>query len=237
MLPLQQLQELGLSPDRETLRKRLAEAANALGFGLFSAMLIRGTLGSPNAWFEVIANPSAAYQDAMNDLGDTLRDPVMGALRSSALPVVYDQKTYADAGVMDLWDAQAPFGYRSGVACSVHESSHLEAFMFGVDGEALPQGQMGRMRLTAAMQMLTVHAQSAMQRIFTPAAAGAPVLEDDELECLRWARDGYTVWQIGDRLSISSANVQHHQRRAMQKTGATSVSGAVLRCIQGGLID
>lgn len=238
MLPLQQLQDLGLSPDRATLRKRLEAAANDLGFGLFSAMLIRGALGSPNAWFDVIANPPPAFQDAMNDLGDTLRDPVMGALCTSVMPVVYDQATYVQAGVTDLWDAQAPFGYRGGVACSVQEQSHLESFMFGVDrAEALPSDPVGRLKLVAAMQMVTVHAQAAMQRLATPEPAGAPVLADIELECLRWAKDGYTVWQVGDRLSISAVDVQRHQRAAARKTGASSVPGAVLRCIQGGLID
>jgi DNA-binding CsgD family transcriptional regulator len=238
MLPLQQLQDLGLSPDLSTLRRRLEEASNALGFGLFTAMLIRGALGKPSASIDVIANPTAGFVDAMNDLGDALRDPVTTALRTGAMPVVYDQSTYCQAGVMDLWDAQAPFGYRCGIACSTHEPSHLESFMFGVDRpDALPTDLVGRMRLTGAVQMLTLHAQAAMQRIFTPAPSGAPVLDDVELECLKWARDGYTVQKVSDRLVISSVEVRHRQRSAVRKTGASSLQGAVLRCIQGGLID
>lgn len=50
MLPLQQLIDLGLAQNRDSLRRHLERAAADLGFGLFSAVLIRGELGSQNAW-------------------------------------------------------------------------------------------------------------------------------------------------------------------------------------------
>jgi DNA-binding CsgD family transcriptional regulator len=237
MLPLQQLIDLGLAGDRDSLQRRLERAAADLGFGRFSAVLIRGSLGSQNAWLAGIGNTPAEYSAAMNSLQDALRDPVLTALRSSIAPVQYDQALYVGAGAADLWDLQAPYGYRAGVACTVHETSHLEQFMFGVDGDALPHEQTGRIALTAAVQLLTVYAQSAMQRIFTPAPSGSPVLADDELEPLRWAKDAYTVHQIGDKLSISSVHVEHKLRQTARKLGVSSVPAAVLRCIEGGLID
>ena len=229
--------DLGLAEDRDSLRRHLARAVADLGFGLFSAVLIRGALGSKNAWLAGVGNPPAGYLDAHDSLDDTLRDPVMTSLRSRVAPVLYDQALYVDGGAADLWDLQAAYGYRSGIACTVHETSHLEQFMFGVDCDALPKGRALRVALTAAVQLLTVYAQSAVQRIFTPAPSSTPVLEDQELEPLRWAKDGYTVHQIGDKLSISSANVQHRLRRATQKLAVNSVPAAVLRCVQGGLID
>lgn len=237
MLPLQQLIDLGLAQDRDSLRRHLERAAADLGFGRFSAVLIRGALGSDKAWLAGLGNTPPEYSAAMNSLDDALRDPVLNALRTSIAPVLYDQALYVDAGVADLWDLQAPYGYRCGVACTVHEASHLEQFMLGVDGDALPKDPVDRMSVTASVQLLTVYAQSAMQRIFTPAPSGAPVLDDDELEPLRWAADAYTIHQIGDKLSISSVHVQRKLRKATKKLGASSVPGAVLRCIQGGLID
>ncbi len=238
MLPLQQLIDLGLAEDRDSLRRQLARAAADLGFGLFSAVLIRGALGSKNAWLAGVGNPPTAYLEAQYSLDDTLRDPVMSSLRSKIAPVLYDQTLYVDGSAADLWDLQAAYGYRCGVACTVHEASHLEQFMFGVDRpDALPMDLVGRISLTAAMQLLTVYAHSAMQRIFTPAPSGSPVLDDDELEPLRWAKDAYTVQQIGDKLLISSVHVQHKLRQATKKLGVSSVPAAVLRCIEGGLID
>lgn len=238
MLTQQQLLDLGLAPDKASLRQHLTRAAHELGFGLFSAALIRGDMKSGRAGIEVVSNPPEAYVDAANSLSDALRDPVMTALRRSVQPVLYDQSTYTSAGVADLWDMQSPFGYRCGVASAVHEPSHMESFMLGFDRpDALPADLVGRIRMTAAVQMVTVHALAAMQRLCTPQSSGSPVIDDDELEVLRWAKDAYSVSQIGDKLLISTVEVQHRQRSAARKLGASSVQGAVLRCIEGGLID
>jgi LuxR family quorum-sensing transcriptional regulator LasR/LuxR family quorum-sensing system transcriptional regulator CciR len=238
MLSQQQLLDLGLSPDVDTLRSRLTSAAHELGFGLFSAVLIRGAMGSANAWMLGVGNTPDAYVVAQQSLSDALRDPVIRALRSNIVPVLYDQSTYVEAGAVDLWDLQASFGYRCGVACSVHEPSHLEQFLLGFDRpDALPIDPVVRMRLQAAVQMVTLHAQSALQRISTPTPAGSPVLDAGELESLRWAKDGYTAWQVGQRMVISQPEVARRQRSAARKLGASSVQGAVLTCIQGGLID
>lgn len=238
MLPRQQLLDLGLAPDLASLRRQLVTAAEDLGFGLVTALLVRGDLRSGNAWLKKIVNTPAGFEEAQNSLDDALRDPVMEGLMAGPTPVLYDQALYVDAGVPDLWDLQAPFGYRAGVACSVHEPSHLEQFMLGVDRpDALPADAVGRLRLTAGVQLLTVHAQAAMQHLLTPASAAEPELCDAELDCLRWAREGYTVWQTGERLAISPAQVRQRRTSAARKLGASSTTGAVLRCIQGGLID
>lgn len=109
--------------------------------------------------------------------------------------------------------------------------------MLGVDGDDLPEDSAGRLRLTAAVQLLTVYAQSAMQGIFTPTPAGAPVvLDDSELTTIRLAKGARTVHQIGEMVSISSAEVQRNLRQVTRKLGVSSVSAAVLRCIKDGLI-
>lgn len=237
MLAQQQLLDLGMASDLESLQRHLVVAAEELGFGLVLAVIIRGSLQSGRAWVKSIGNTPPAFIEAQRSLDDTLRDPVMTALHRSVMPVVYDQAFYTSAGAGDLWDVQAPYDYKCGVACSVHQPSHAESFLLGIDRAApVPSDPIARMTLVADMQLLTSYAQSAMQRLLTPEPAGAPVLDQRELECLRRARDGDTVWQIGDRLAISSDQVQLHQRQAVRKLGASSVPGAVLRCIQGGLI-
>lgn len=238
MLSQQQLLDIGMSSNLDDLRCSLVRAAEHLDFGLVLAVLIRGSLQSGRAWVKSIGNTPEAFLAAQHSLDDTLRDPVTTALQQGTAPVLYDQEFYVRAGTADLWDAQAPFDYRCGVACSIHEPSHAETFLLGIDRSApLPIDPVARMRLTANMQLLTVHAQGAMQKILTPSASGAPVLEDDELETLKWARNGFTVCQIGDRVSISTGEVIERQLRAAKKLGVRSVEGAVLRCIQGGLMD
>lgn len=238
MLTQQRLLDLGMAADLDSLQRQLVVAAEEMGFGLVLAVLIRGSLQSGRAWVKSIGNTPEAFLAAQHSLDDTLRDPVTTALQRGTAPVMYDQDFYVKAGTADLWDAQAPFEYRCGVACSIHEPSHAECFLLGIDRSApLPTDPVARMRLKAGLQFLTVHAQGAMQRLLTPAAAGAPILSDEELEVLKWARDGFTVEQIGDRVSVSIGQVLGRQQRAARKLGTSSVQGAVLRCIQGGLIE
>lgn len=233
-----QLLEIGLSADRDTLRCRLAKAVEALGFGLFAGALVRGDMRSGSAWIETVSNTPAGFVEAQRSLDDALRDPVTAALTSSVRPLAYDQSTYVDAGCADLWDAQAPWGYRCGIASAVHQASHAEHFVFGVDrSDPLPSSPGERAVITAQVQALLLHTQAAMQRLYTPApAAGPDDLERVELEALRWTAAGRTVWQCGNLLSLSEAEVRRVQHSATRKVGASSVPGAVLRCIDGGLI-
>lgn len=240
MLSQQRLLDIGLAADLAGLQRLLVTAAQDLGFGLVTAVTIHGDLRSGSAWVRSIGNTPPAYVAAQHSVDDTLRDPVMGALLSSPLPVTYDQQLYVDAGAADLWDVQAPFGYRHGVACSVHQAGHAEHFLLGVDREdALPNQAGHRAHLCAQLQLITLHAQEAMQRLLSPAAHDRRVtaLTDAEAECLKWAAAGMTAWQIGDLLSISLQEVYAHQTAARRKLGAASGPGAVLRAIQGGLVE
>lgn len=239
MLSQQTLHDLGSAEDIDVFQRRLVSASESLGFGLVAAVLIRGSLQSRTAWMRTVDNTPAAYLAAHRSLDDTLRDPVMLALQRSAAPMTYDQRTYVAACSADLWDLQAPWGYRAGVACSVHEPSHLEQFMLGVDRpDALPTDPIGSMRLRSAVQLLTLHAQAAMQRLLTPVRPGATLadLAADELECLQWTADGRSTWQIGDKLSITEERVVALRTSAAQKCGDPSVPAVVLRCIQGGRV-
>ncbi len=214
----------------------MVTAAEELGFGLIAAVLVRGAMESRNAWMKTLDNTPAAYLNAHRSLDDALRDPLMHALQRSTAPLTYDQSTYVDGGAADLWDLQAQFGYRCGVACSVHEPSHLEQFMLGVDRpDALPTDAVRLMRLRAGVQMLTLHAQAAMVRLLAPTAeASQAELDADELAALRWTADGRTTWQISQRMSLTEERVRALRVSAAVKCGDPSVPAVVLRCIQGG---
>lgn len=238
MLPRQQLLDLGLAPDLVSLRRQLVAAAERFDFALVNATLIRGDLRSRRAWVEGVDNTPAAYLTAQRDWDDSLRDPVLAALQAGNAQVLYDQSTYVGAGTADLWEAQSPFGYKAGISISMHEPSHLETFIFGMDGpRTLPGEHVDRVRLTAFSQLLAVHARSAMVRLLTPEPTGAPAVDSEELDCLRWAKDGYSVAMVADKLVISNNDVQRRLASAARKLNVRSTPEAVLRCIDGGLID
>jgi DNA-binding CsgD family transcriptional regulator len=70
----------------------------------------------------------------------------------------------------------------------------------------------------------------------SPEAKPAPVLTARELECLAWAKDGKTNWEIGTILSISDRTVEFHLVNAMQKLGASNRIMAIVVAIQLGFL-
>jgi DNA-binding CsgD family transcriptional regulator len=61
-------------------------------------------------------------------------------------------------------------------------------------------------------------------------------LTSQELECLKWCKEGKTNWEIGEILSISQKTVEFHVGNAMRKLGAGNRITAVIMGIKNGLI-
>lgn len=85
-----------------------------------------------------VGNTPEAFVEAHLDKDNSLRDPVMFRLKRQSVPFTYDQTMYVNEGAADLWDLQAPFGYRSGIATALHMPGGMH-FLMGVDrNSALP---------------------------------------------------------------------------------------------------
>jgi DNA-binding CsgD family transcriptional regulator len=62
-------------------------------------------------------------------------------------------------------------------------------------------------------------------------------LTSQELECLRWCKEGKTNWEIGEILTISEKTVEFHLSNSMRKLGAGNRITAVIMGIKEGLIQ
>lgn len=116
----QQLIDVGLSEDFASFERRLVATADAMGFPIISGVLMRGQLTASGVDGRSFGNTQPGHAEAYKDATNALRDPVLDKLLTQPLPVVYDQSTYVGAGAGGLWEAQAPYGYRTGVAVKLH---------------------------------------------------------------------------------------------------------------------
>jgi DNA-binding CsgD family transcriptional regulator len=64
----------------------------------------------------------------------------------------------------------------------------------------------------------------------------AVTLTAQEVECLRWCKEGKTNWEIGEILGISQKTVEFHVSNTMKKLGAGNRITAVIMAIKNGLI-
>ena len=222
---------------RDELQSEVVGFAKRLGFETVAAtVVIDHLLG--DAEFITVDNTPQAYVEEFRALENGRRDPVTQHCKRQSVPIIWNQATYVRDGQGEMWEMQARFGYRNGIALALHmpEGRH---FVMGVDrDQPVPPDPAELTRLVADLQLFAVHAQDAAMRILLPAPAegGAPVLTPRELEALRWTMEGKTAWELGALLGISERTAVMHVNNAMHKLGCVNKHQAVLRALRLGLI-
>lgn len=230
--------DVGVSPDRATFEQRLLRFAQSMDFGIVSAALAVDQPGD-KPLFVTIGNTPAGFVDASLNFENSLRDPVLRRLKASSTPFVYDQSLYIEENAADLWEEQAAFGLRTGIAMALHMPAGRH-FLLGVDrNEPLPAEDATLTRLLADLQLLAVYAQETAVRVLLPDAtplAPMPHFTAREREVLQWTREGKSAWAVGQILSMSEHTVNYHLRNAMRKLSVSSKHMAILKAISLGLI-
>jgi DNA-binding CsgD family transcriptional regulator len=224
--------------NREEFRDEVIRFTQQLGFETVSAVTM---IDHGRGRYELITvdNTPTNYVEPYSDKGSGRRDPVLNHCKRQTVPIIWNQDTYVANGVGDLWEQQAQFGYRTGIAMALHlpEGKH---FLLGVDRDrALPADPNELQRLVADLQLFAVHAQEAAMRLLVPPdlQPERPALTPRELEVLRWTMEGKTAWEVGALLGISERTAVLHVNNAMHKLKCVNKHQAVLKALRLGLID
>jgi DNA-binding CsgD family transcriptional regulator len=225
------------SQSRDEFRDEVVGFTKRLGFETVSAtVVIDHLLGE--AEFITVDNTPQAYRDTFQNQQNWRIDPVMQHCKRQSMPIIWSQKTYVSQGLGDMWEEQARFGYRNGIALALHmpEGRH---FFLGVDRDQPVPMHAGELtRVVADLQLFAVHAQDAALRILAPGAAepGRPALTPRELETLRWTMEGRTAREVGEVLGITERTAALHVNNATHKLGCVNKHQAVLKALRLGLI-
>lgn len=223
--------------NRDEFRGEVVRFAKQLGFETVSAItVVDHPIGDTE--FVAVDNAPDAWRDAIEDVEGMRLDPVMQHCKRNSVPIIWDQNTYVSAGLGDLWETQARYGFRSGVCLALHmpEGRH---FVLGVDrDQALPRDRGEVTRIVADLQLFAVHAQDAAMRVLVPERLQPerPKLTPRELDSLRWTMEGKTAWEVGSIMGISERTAVLHVNNAMHKLECTNKHQAVLKALRLGLI-
>jgi DNA-binding CsgD family transcriptional regulator len=232
---LQRYEQVSQAADFASFRQGLIDFANDLDFGLISGVLAtqRRSAGAKVDYVS-IGNTPAEFLAAQVDPENAKRDPVHLHVMGNAAPLVYDQRLYVKAGAGDLWEMQAPFGYRTGLAVSVHMPGYRR-FLLGVDRQdALPSDPIKLNRMIADLQLLAVHAQDAAARLLV--RGERPKLPARQLEILRLTMEGKSAWVVGTLLGISENTVNYHMKQLFKQLDVSTKQAAVLKAMELGLL-
>ena len=234
----QRFLEVSQSPDLPTFRRNLIDFAEELGFGLVGAFMITEMPDKTRSFSMIHNAPPAFAENVTRNEDDARRDPVLQRLKAISVPFMYDQAVYVNAGAGDLWEEQAMFGYKTGIAVSLHIPGGKQ-FMLGFDRDTpLPRGDEELTRLLADLQLGAVHAQDAAARLLLPTKPSetAPALTRRELEILKWTAAGKTAGETAQILCISSWTVTYYMRSILSKLQASNKHKAVLNAMALGII-
>jgi DNA-binding CsgD family transcriptional regulator len=235
---LKDYQEVAEAADMPTLETRLVRFANDLGFGIISgALVVEHGASRVSAFY--FGNTPEAFQSTSHDAEMRKRDPVMRRLKRLSAPFVYDQSMYVDADAADLWEIQALFGYKTGIAMALHLPGGRH-FVMGVDrDQPLPSNDAVVTRMMADLQLLAVHAQETAVRLLLPESTEVqylPKLTDREIEILKWTAEGKSAWAVAQILNIGEHNVKYHIKRILIKLAVGSKHQAAAKAKTLGLI-
>lgn len=230
--------EVGLADDQAALQRRLVAFAEALDFPLVSAVLVVNRPGAKSSFVGRLGNTPQAFADSAVDEASSKRDPVLQRMLRVSTPFTYDQSLYVKAGAGDLWEHQAPFGYRNGVQVALHSGAGRH-FLLGIDRpDTLPEDDAALGRLLADVQLLAVYAQDAAVRVLIPPEESTlvPHLTPRQLDVLRWYRDGKTTSETAEILNVTIHAVDYHLRCIREKFGVADTRQALMKAISVGLI-
>jgi DNA-binding CsgD family transcriptional regulator len=220
----------------ESLLAASVKFAHWLGFDTISTIAGIDRPGGATA-FACVDNAPIGFRQIMDSPGHGGRDPVMQHCKRSSLPLAWDQQTYVCAKRGDMWEQQAPYGYRTGICVALHLSGGRHVCM-GVDRhDPLPKNPDERARLAAHLQLFLVYAQSsALDQLLPTVFTVSARLTNRECEALKWTMEGKTAWEVGCILGISEQTAVKHLHRASQKLGCSNKHHAAVMALRFGLI-
>lgn len=229
--------DVASSRDKASFEKRLVHFADQMGFPLVSGALVLDRPAEPSL-FIPIGNTSDEYAESFSSPELSRKCPVLARMKTLGHPFTYDQSLYVHDGVGYLWEHQAAFGYKTGIAMALHMPGGRH-FLLGVDrDEPLPADDVAVIRMMADLQLLGAFAQEVAIRVLMPERVDtqAPTLSAREIEILKWTSVGKSTSVIADILSISVGTVKYHLRNAEAKLGVSGKQAAVVKALNLGLL-
>jgi DNA-binding CsgD family transcriptional regulator len=232
---------LSEAPNEYMLKRRVERFAHGMDFGLYGALLVKENEGA-RADVVYIGNIPAGYQAAAGLPANVQRSPVIRRYKRLSVPFAYDQAMYVAEGCADLWEQQAPFGYRTGIGLALHLPGRKHLAL-GFNRETpLPTHPTQLAQLYASLSMAALHVCEAAERLALfpqepkQAQSEGVRLTAREAEVLKRAMEGKPSSAIADTLRVCERTVNFHVGNAMAKLGCQSRTQAWLKARRLGLI-
>ncbi|RDK02748.1 LuxR family transcriptional regulator [Paraburkholderia lacunae] len=163
-------------------------------------------------------------------------DPVVLRGAQSALPIVWSDALFAEAGTM--WQEAQAFGIRAGIS----QSSWGKNGSFGVlslarSAEAVSPAERNAISMCIAWLANATHTEMSRFLFRHAETDGTQSLTEREREILCWTSEGKSSQEVGMILNIAPSTVNFHINKILSKMGAINKMQAAVRAVALGIIN
>ena len=227
------IDHLSESTDVTALRESMVEATQALELSCFAYLCLSAREGGapqlistyPSTWTaQYLQNRYERFDPVITQaLEDT--EPFQWGLNSGTNILSRPQR--------DLFEDAARFGIACGFTVPIHDGrGPIAAVTFAADEH---RGAAFSRRVEAhrqVLQLMAMYFHAHVRRKLSPdRVINGVSLSPREFECLEWAAQGKSAWEIGRILGITRRTAAFHLENAKAKLGVHSICQAVARLI------
>ena len=209
----------------------------SVSFYIFTHIKLE-SLSAPHV---TILSNAQAWRESYNDSILRSHDPLLRYIADSTIPATWSclraQPGYSDQRSRNAFDHAHRHGLTDGVTIPCRSSDSYAGLSFA--GPELSDSGL-RDRLSLYGPILANHLLDNFRRIKAgtrePTRSASDELTLREAECLLWAGEGKTAWEISQILAIAERTVVFHLTNATTKLKASSRQHAVSKAILSGVL-
>ncbi|MGX8009652.1 LuxR family transcriptional regulator [Mesorhizobium sp. ORM8.1] len=224
------LEQLSESVDAVDLCEAMASAAAAFDFPLFAYFSYPSASGQKP---RLISNyPSSWTSHYMQMRYHSLDPVILRGLQGWDTFVWGVDRPRQDlpASQRQLLEKAARFGIRCGLTMSMHDHRGRFAALTFASDQSRPPLLQSLTRYEKALQLVAISFHIyARRNLAEDCVVDGVILTPRKFECLKWAADGKSAWDISQILSVSKRTVTFHLENAKAKLGVRTINQAVAR--------
>lgn len=167
-------------------------------------------------------------------------DPTVSHCARTSIPIVWKNEIYKGRRETRVRNEAKDCGLVSGASFSVHGGRGEAAMLSLATSRESREAQNDILATMGKAQLLTCYLHEAVQSIVLskgPLPVKKINLTEREQECLLWAAEGKTGWEIANIVNIAERTVTFHLQNAGQKLGVVNRQQAISRALSMGLIE
>lgn len=222
----------------EELHTAAATISRQMGFEHFLyGVQVNTSLTRPYQF--VLSGYPKQWRERYVELNYQELDPTFHHCVKRVTPIIWRNQVFKGRDLAKIQGEAKEAGLTHGASFAVHGGRGEVAMLSlatsrsarGADSDIV--ANMGR------AQLLACYMHEAVQRIVLsqgPLPLQKMTLTPRQKECLLWAAEGKTCWEIGNIIRISEDTVKFHMKKAAHKMGVTGHTHAVSRAVSLGLI-